>query len=545
MDLSLGKFKKVKEDDKTATLVHPDGHRIQIAKNSLNLKNRQQLKKLPLSLAEGSEEPVQDESTPQSNQPAVNININGQAPQQPMTPISVEPPAYDADKAKYNLLQNSQLNDAVKEEVAKKAGLDMTADQINQAVPQTLGRMPADVAPEASPMLPPQLEQTPEVAPPTPAAPQAGSAMAAAPGASSLDPIGQWRSGLEAEAQAQGQLGQDQMAAIQKGADAQQAAFGNYQKEFQTINQERDALQNDINNHHIDPNRLVSGMGFTSKVGTAIGLILGGIGAGMTHTQNAALAVFQHNIDKDIEAQRNELGKKENLLSANLRQYGNLRDAMEMTRLQLSDTVKNGLLMAAAKSQDPIAKARAQQAAAQLTMTWEPVAQQLARRRAFLQGGGSSTSQQDPSMLIRALLPEKDQAPALKELGQTQEQTKAQDAALDAFDQLNKINTLSNRVTSPLQTPKQASALRNNLAVQLARAAAGRVNEYEFQAAKELFPSPGDSEETVKMKRSSLVKFLQEKMQHPVLDSYGIQPGVGKYSGNMGERTLKLGPPVQ
>jgi len=58
-DLYSG-FKKVAEDNASATLEHENGHKINIAKNGLNRKQLKQLGSLPLHQASGSEKLVQD-----------------------------------------------------------------------------------------------------------------------------------------------------------------------------------------------------------------------------------------------------------------------------------------------------------------------------------------------------------------------------------------------------------------------------------------------------------------------------------------------------
>jgi hypothetical protein len=125
------------------------------------------------------------------------------------------------------------------------------------------------------------------------------------------------------------------------------------------LEQERQRLMRDLADGHIDPNHFMGSMDTSSKVTTAIGLILGGMGGGLTGQGNPVQAFLDKQIDRDIQAQQANLNKKESLLSANLKQFGNLRDATEMTRVMMMDGVKLGLQKAAAQAQDPIAKARA------------------------------------------------------------------------------------------------------------------------------------------------------------------------------------------
>jgi len=119
-----------------------------------------------------------------------------------------------------------------------------------------------------------------------------------------------------------------------------------------------DNLQEQIMNQKIDPNRLWHNMGTANKIGAGIGIILAGIGSGLTHTPNAALQVLHDAADKDIEAQKQDLGKKQTLYSMNLQKYRDQTLADNATRLQLNAAAQ-------AQIQQAVARAGSQQAAAQ------------------------------------------------------------------------------------------------------------------------------------------------------------------------------------
>lgn len=89
-------------------------------------------------------------------------------------------------------------------------------------------------------------------------------------------------------------------------------------------------------------------------------------------------------MDQNINAQVQNLGAKKTLLEANLRQFGNMRDATDMTRLMQSDIVANQLDQAAAKAATPLAKAAALNAKSQLQQQMAPLAMGLTMRKALM-----------------------------------------------------------------------------------------------------------------------------------------------------------------
>jgi len=95
-------------------------------------------------------------------------------------------------------------------------------------------------------------------------------------------------------------------------------------------------------------------------VRTGIGLILSGVGAGLTGAPNMAAQFLQRNIDRDIEAQRANLQKKETLLGFMFRKYGNIQDAAQASRSHLLASVaaEVGLAGARAGTQQAAATAK-------------------------------------------------------------------------------------------------------------------------------------------------------------------------------------------
>lgn len=77
------------------------------------------------------------------------------------------------------------------------------------------------------------------------------------------------------------------------------------------------AWANDLANRHIQPKTysdLFANKDTMSQLGLAFSVLLGGIGSGLTHTQNAALGMMDKIIDRDFEAQKQSKENANNYL---------------------------------------------------------------------------------------------------------------------------------------------------------------------------------------------------------------------------------------
>lgn len=159
----------------------------------------------------------------------------------------------------------------------------------------------------------------------------------------------------------------DLMAAqYQKNLEAQQEEMKATQVKLQQYQNQYDEIQKQVAAGKIDPNKYMHDKSTGQKIAAAIGIMLGGIGAGLTHGPNVGLGIIQKNIENDIEAQKANLGNKRSLLSDNLRAQGNMMAATNATRLQMNAIAQGKLLQVAAQTGNPIIQARAQQHAAAL-----------------------------------------------------------------------------------------------------------------------------------------------------------------------------------
>lgn len=454
MNFDLSKFRKVSTSKTHTELAHPSGHTIKLDHSKMTNAERQHLNAIPIrKYAEGGE-------------------VDG----------------YDPELAK---------KDAITPEFGTEAVLDA-------AIPSA-----------------PEITAEPVEAP--------SNYQFTAPGQPSADPstdpygykalesnyrqgIEQSQKGIQQEAAAQSALGQQKAVIAQEQAQRAETEFNDYKAHYAELEGERKAFQTDLANQHVDPNHYMNSMDTGGKIATAIGMILGGLGG---NANNPVIKFVENQIDRDIAAQKANLGKQQTLLEANLRQFGNLDQAIKMTKVMMNDIMAAKFEEAAGKSADPLAQARAMQAAGDLRVKSAPILAQLAAQKTA--ASGMQAGKMDPARAVAILVPKERQGEAMKELKEMQNRQAAAKTAVQTWDKLN------GQVGGGVLSPSQRTALVDPLAVTMARDAAGRVNEYEFKAFKELFPAPMDSQATRDTKRSQLVKILNEKMHSPQLEAFGIR----------------------
>jgi hypothetical protein len=346
------------------------------------------------------------------------------------------------------------------------------------------------------------------------------------------------KAGIFGEAAAAKQLGQAQAELLKNQVEQQRQAKQDYEDHFNLLNEERKSFVHDLQNQHIDPNHYWQNKSTGGKIATAIGLILGGLGGGMQgNGGNAALDFLNHNINRDIESQKANLDKSNSLLRANMQQFGNLKDATDMTRAMQMDLVSNQLKQAAAQAADPMAKAKALQAAGALDAQSAPIIAQMAMRKSLL--AGMKRGQVDANKIVEFFVPEGSRPAAKKELEEASSLVNAKTRIISAFDQLDKINTLGNRAAHLGFTPAAVDAIKGAIIPSLSKDTAGRYTESDAAALEHLFPAMGDSPKTIATKREQLIRLVTEKMgkdKFPTISAYGIPiESLGSGSGGIKE----------
>lgn len=149
-------------------------------------------------------------------------------------------------------------------------------------------------------------------------------------------------------------------------------------------------------NGKINPNRLWNQTSAGNKVVAGIGMILGGIGAGLTHGPNQALQVVDKMIDRDIDSQRADQDRNKTIFGMNLQRYGNEQAAALATKNQLLTAFQSKLQVAQLGSNSAQAKQQYQLADATIKEQKLGLQLQLAKfgaTRQLLTGTGPIGSQ--------------------------------------------------------------------------------------------------------------------------------------------------------
>lgn len=446
--LDLSKFKKISSDAKHTTMLHPDGHTIKISNTMISPKLRGELaamemherpsKKRPVKMTQGGVVKYDMEGRPvpqeekETKSLGERVNYPGaQASPKPVKMargglptvgapkdesegenISITLPADRLPEIPSDLINPNPGSRAMAnnpQEISPELAAVSRANELPYGVtPEAVGQMQSSAQPQAASIygrppqsVPPMMAQASSS--PMAAASQSGMANEASkPAADGLDSaVNMQMAGINAEAKAVGDASNAKAQALKEGRAEQENNLAYLKGESEKVLRASNDAIMALKEHKIDPNRYFSNMGVGQRISTGIGLILGGLGGAAMHQENPALKMLNQQIDRDVDAQRMELGQKENLVGALARQFGNVRDATDMARIIQKETTAMRLEEAATKSGDPMAQARAQQAAGMLLREVEPQKEKIALRRTV--EGLMQQAKSDPDKVQQAL----------------------------------------------------------------------------------------------------------------------------------------------
>lgn len=347
--LDLHKMTHAGEKGEHAIFEHKDGHSIHVKKSALTPKMRADLEQLvKTKMAKGGEI---KQSNPKLEESKKVPMAEGGEPNS--STLEDTPEQIVADAQSQSPMEDPEAPDQMGE--MEKGSFELPESVASKDAPPV-----TDSQPSASP-------PTSDPGPANPPAPQPSSSAKEDTGYGGvLQGVNERVAGRQAQANAEQSEATQKTAAIEANNKARQAAVAHDQANMDALMQERQSILHDIKNGHIDPNKYLKDMSTVGKISTGIGLILGGIGGGLTGQENPALKYLNAQIDRNIDAQTKELGKNENLLSANMRQFGNLQAARDFTRINMNDALTHQIELAAAKNGGAQAQASAQQAIGQI-----------------------------------------------------------------------------------------------------------------------------------------------------------------------------------
>jgi hypothetical protein len=240
-----------------------------------------------------------------------------------------------------------------------------------------------------------------------------------------------------------------------------------YQNEIADVNNEMSNLRSDIMQDKIDPRRFISNMSTGNKIGTAIGLILGGIGAGLTGGENVVLKQLNNYIEQDLYAQKAELGKKESLLSGLMQKYGNVNQAMQVSRIMMTDSLSLQMKRIASQYAGKIEAQRLLAEAGKLDQSVADQVDTFAKSRSYT-SGKEVAAELDPYREQRIEVEGKPYyAGSEKSAAEKQKQIDSIENALVTLQKMQDIRSDVGRETLPTPSKNKMRQLQENLKLPL------------------------------------------------------------------------------
>jgi hypothetical protein len=170
--------------------------------------------------------------------------------------------------------------------------------------------------------------------------------------------------------QAAGDYAQKRMAEL---AQQRQQSFTQWQQRGDDLYQKLMGPEGQVN-----PDRFWATRSTPQKVSAIIGMMLGGFNQGARGGVNPATQLVNAAIDRDIDAQKTNIGRLSTAFSWHMQQGAAERDAQNLARADLMDQVAGQFQQAAAKFQGESSAAGLQQAGGQLRLQALQTRQQIA-----------------------------------------------------------------------------------------------------------------------------------------------------------------------
>lgn len=504
MTLNLSKMKKIAGDKKTSTFQHDDGHQIKILHSALPAIQRKQLEKLPVHLADGGT-------------PNPDISITNSAPTKSI-PATMD----NSSPVQNGLLQNadnyvaSLSNDAGAERLPGQIRSELSSPSDSQTLPEAS----KDISNAGAPVNSSQSKISNSSATPD-----------------LMDAYNQGLKGIKENQDVQSKLSQANSDILTSDVDAKKDLMDGFKQNTDDFQNSQKQFMQDFMNNHVNPNHYQESMSSGQKVGTAIGLLLGGISTPFTHQGNPALDFLNKQIDRDIEAQQSRIGQQKTLLEANQNLYHDQLMATNATRIQLNDITTAKIQQAAANLGTPAAKAAADLAASQFKLQNNNLLQQNALRATVLHSAQANGGQGlDAIDLAHAGLMTAEQAE--KEQSSINAQKNAVNAINDIYENLNKEQTTGNLLN--IESSRRVGALNSGLVTSIMEASPSkRLTRESIEAEIKPFEINTTDDASVRAAKQQGVLNLIQKHADPTpmmskyaprsLPNYGNSPQAPQY----------------
>lgn len=171
--------------------------------------------------------------------------------------------------------------------------------------------------------------------------------------------IGMFQKGIQQKTQADTAVA-DQMAPLyQRQVDDRQQFLDDYQNQKTDIENRMKQTADELNGGKIDFNKVWHNKGTGTKIMAGIGMLLSGVGSGLSGQPNMAMKVINDEIERDIDAQKQEHNNKRTALSAYSTLLGDMGRGAEHLRLGYDSLVAAQLNKVMTSQAGPLAQSRA------------------------------------------------------------------------------------------------------------------------------------------------------------------------------------------
>lgn len=499
LNLNLSTFKKIASDKGTSTLRHTDGHEIKIMHGALPAIQRKALEKLPLHKAEEDLKKQEHADAKVSKSPKLMAEA-GDPEMAPSVKDMTRIPGVDSPQV--DIPQQEQLTPST---------LSVRDTNATRAFMQSPAAEALSNPQESTPGM-----QTATLQAPTPSTTASSTGAPKLPGA--VEKLGgtpfdvqksynlgqlairEQQAVEAAKAKAGAQIEKSDLEAraeLEDGARRNLADFAKHTDDF----------KQDYLNQKINPNAYLENMSTGKRISTAIGLFLGGMSTPFTHQGNPALDFLNKQIDRDIQGQKDKLGKIRTIYEANQALYKDKTLADAATRINMNDIYAHKIQEAAAKLGTPEAKAKADAASATFAMQNAQLLQQSALRATVfhsLRSGGQGLTAID--LANAGLMPAE---VAQKEQASIDAQNQGIEHARNIFADMAKEQTTANLLNP--QSYKRMDALKAALVQSIMEASPTKRLTKESLAA-EISPfdlKTSDSAETETAKLRGVLNIIK------------------------------------
>lgn len=345
--MNLKDWMKLEEDDKTVILAHPKGHTMRIYIHALPKIQREQLKRL--KMAKGGE------VNPGISEQGKDVRHAKKSKDRSERDMSMDFAKEEAkSRAKF---EREHVNPKLKGladggEVTDDSKDQSDANQSGNPININVGSQAPTTATPAATVIP---TQTAMNVPVIPSAKQVTGSSLPQEAQNTLQSVEQGKSGIQGQALIDAAKAQAAVPAIQKSLEQEQNIADQNANAFKEITQHTNDFNDYINKNPIDPKHYQESMGSGQKVGTAIGLFLGGMGTPFGG-HNFAFDALQKQIDRDIDAQKQRTENQKTVLGAYEHLYGMNNISTALAKASMNDIYAKKIQLGAAQLGTPQAQ---------------------------------------------------------------------------------------------------------------------------------------------------------------------------------------------